>query len=127
MTQPSGMVRITAKQFREQRKLKPSKYRAKRYFTNGIWFDSIAEGRFYEVLKHRQDRGEISEIVLQPEFVLLAQGGGKVGKYRADFKFFDPVMGRERIVDVKGFDTPLSKLKRKHVKEQYGIDVEIVK
>lgn len=104
-----------------------NKFRAKRYFTHGVWFDSIAEGRFYESLMKRHERGELGEIKRQPEFPLYAQDGGFVGKYRADFQFMDNIAGRERTVDVKGFDTPLSKWKRKHVKAQYGIEVEIVK
>lgn len=106
---------------------KRSKYGAKRMCVDGIWFDSIAEAKFYGTLQQRRRAGEIGAIMHQPEFPLYAKDGGCVGKYRADFTFFDKAIGRERTVDVKGFDTPLSKWKRKHVKEQYGIDVELVR
>lgn len=105
---------------------KRSKYGAKRMCVDGVWFDSIAEGKFYGTLQLRKRAGEIGSIMRQPEFPLVVNGI-VVGKYKGDFTFFDKIENRERTVDVKGFDTPLSKWKRKHVKAQYGIEVEIVR
>ena len=120
-------MNLSAAEYRQmQTKPARSKYGAKRYCVDGIWFHSIAEGKEYERLRQRVSDGEIGPITIQPEFPLLVDGI-QVGKYRADFQFFDKVAGRERTIDVKGFDTPLSRWKRKHVKAQYGIDVEIVK
>lgn len=121
------MGRLSAEQYRaELAKPKRSKYGAKRMCVDGVWFDSIAEAKFYGELRQRQKAGEVGSIMRQPEFP-LAVSGVVIAKYRADFTFFDRQAGRDRTVDVKGFDTPLSKLKRKHVKAQYGIDVEVVK
>jgi len=52
-----------------------------------------------------------------------------IGSYRADF-LYDELQGDvwvTKVVDVKGYDTPLSAWKRKHVRAQYGVDVQIVR
>lgn len=122
-------IRLSAAEARNTGILKPkkrAKYGAKRMYVDGVWFDSIAEAKFYGGLRDRQKAGEVGAILRQPEFPLVVNGI-VIAKYRADFQFFDRIAGHDRTVDVKGFDTPLSRLKRKHVKAQYGIDVEVVK
>lgn len=108
-------------------KPKRSKYGAKRCELDGIKFDSQAERDFYANLKLREKAGEVGGVELQRPFPLLVASGIVVGSYRADFAFWDHKEDRFRVIDVKGFDTPLSKWKRKHVKAQYGFEVEIVK
>ncbi len=50
--------------------------------------------------------------------------------YRADFAEFTKVSNtclyEVRFVDVKGYDTPVSSLKRKQVSAIYGIEIEVV-
>ena len=95
---------------------------------DGIRFASKAEARRYGELKLLLKAGEVRRLELQPTLTLLAGGMcGAVGEYRADFKYLPVSENRWIYEDVKGVDTPLSRWKRKHVKAQYGIDVEIVK
>ena len=105
---------------------KRNKYGAKRTTIDGVTYDSNAEALFGEQLRLREKAREVTEIERQKKFE-LAVHGIRIGEYRADFVFWDFVECRYRIIDVKGHDTPLSKWKRKHVKAQYGIEVEIVK
>lgn len=88
-------------------------------------FDSTGEARTFIALAQAEYAGYIEALELQPVFELRAEGGVKVGTYRADFRFV--CEGRTRVVDVKGHQTPLSAWKRKHTMAQYDIDVEIWK
>lgn len=107
--------------------IKPkNKYRAVKVKLDGYTFDSKREAAVYQELKILKRAGKIKELVVHPEYDLMA-GFGIVGQYEADFSFFDNEQDRYRVVDVKGFDTPLSKWKRRHLKAQEGIEVEIVK
>jgi hypothetical protein len=122
------MPTITAAEARAlQRKPKRSKYGAQKTVLDGITFDSKAEANYYAALKLREKAGEVGGVELQRPFPLMVASGIVVGSYRADFAFWDHKEDRFRVIDVKGFDTPLSKWKRKHVKAQYGLDVEIVR
>lgn len=124
----STTQRVSAAEFRAmQAKPKRPKYNARKTVVDGITFDSAAEARYYAALKLREKAGEVGGVELQKVFPLLAPGGFVIGAYRADFAFWDHVVDRFRVIDVKGFDTPLSKWKRKHVKAQFGVEVEIVK
>jgi hypothetical protein len=124
------------------RRAAPSKYRAVPTVVDGIRFHSKAEARRYQELKLLEKAGEIERLECQPRFPLFtASTSGKtmqaaralagimpkVGEYRGDFKYYDLRGGGWIVEDVKGMDTPLSKWKRKHVKAQYGIDVQIIK
>lgn len=103
-----------------------NKFNARRVTVDGRTYDSNAEALFGEQLRIRERAGEVAEIERQRKYE-LAVHGVRIGEYRADFVFWDFVKCRYRIIDVKGFDTPLSRWKRKHVKAQYGVEVEIVK
>ena len=124
---------------------RPHKYRAVRTEVDGIAFHSKAEARRYGELKLLEKAGEIRYLRLQPEFPLYSSidlaihedsDPLKLGVYRGDFAYErligrrsdgENVWGPQIVEDVKGIDTPLSKWKRKHVKAQYGIDVQIVR
>ena len=101
-----------------------SKYRAIPTKLDGITFDSKREAAHYAVLKLRVKAKLISDLVVHLRYDLCVNGT-KIGQYEADFTFIED--GRRKIVDVKGFDTPLSRWKRKHVAAQYGLMVEIWK
>ncbi len=99
-------------------KPKSSKYRAVPTVVDGIRFDSKAEAEYYRRLKLHN-----IQFIRQPSFDL--PGGVK---YRADFFRFstygsDPI----EVIDVKGKDTAISKLKRKQVEELYGIKIHVMK
>lgn len=103
-----------------------SKYGNKKVTIDGKTFDSRAEAKDYLTLTTLQTAYKITDLELQPKYDLLVNGT-KIGTYRADFKFYDVERDEWRVVDRKGYDTPLSKRSRKHVKAQYGIEVEIWK
>lgn len=112
----------------EARKLlskpKRSKYGARKTVLDGITFDSQAEAKYYAELKQREKAGEVFEVELQPRFALTVNGH-LISTYRADFRFFDALVKRNRVIDVKGFDTRDGKLRRKLVRAVYGIEVEL--
>lgn len=116
-----------------------SKYGARRTTVDGITFHSAGEARRYQELRLLEKAGEIECLELQPVFelhapsctgtfagALKAMAGEKlvIGKYIADFKYFDLKGDKGWIVeDFKGMDLPLGKWKRKHAEKQYGIKV----
>lgn len=120
-------------------KAKRSKYGSVRTVVDGIKFHSRAEAWRYQELRLLEKSGEIRALELQPEFLLYVgldlpidatRDPLKLGVYRGDFRYERRLIGagwHQVVEDVKGMDTPLSKWKRRHVKAQYGITVEIVK
>ncbi|NNH67806.1 DUF1064 domain-containing protein [Rhizobium laguerreae] len=108
-------------------KPKRSKYGAQKTMVDGILFDSKREAAYYSELKIREKAGEVSGVALQRPFPIII-AGTTVGKYVSDFAFIDHLQDRRlRIIDVKGFDTPLSRFKRKCVEAFYQIKVEIIR
>lgn len=112
------------------------KYNAKPMSVDGIRFASKKEGERYIHLKIRESRGEISRLELQPAFplvindrpVLMRSAGfpnGRKAKYVADFSYLEGD-GVCVVEDVKGMDTPVSRLKRALVEAIYGIRVVVV-
>ena len=105
------------------------KYRAKAVEIDGIRFDSQREARRYQDLKILQRIGDISELELQPVFPLecgdapVRYDSGRQAKYIADFRYRNKE-GEIIVEDVKGMDTPQSKLM---VKAQYCIEVKVSK
>lgn len=100
-----------------------SKYNAKKVTLDGHQFDSAREAEHYRALKTQEQEGLISELVLQPRFVLVPPfecQGERVRKmeYVADFQYRDPKRGIV-VEDVKGFKTPEYKLKAKLFKYLY--------
>ena len=80
---------------------------------DGIVFASKAEMERYDELKMLEKAGKISELKLQPKFLLIPKikKGDRATYYIADFAY---TKDGERIVeDVKGFKTALYKLKIK--------------
>lgn len=96
------------------------KYKAKRTERDGFKFPSQKEARFYDHLKDQKDRGEVLFFLMQVPIHICAKA-----KYVADFLVFYPD-GSCEFVDVKGYDTPLSKTKREIVSNQYPFEIKIV-
>ena|ERR1017187_64370 len=100
-----------------------SKYHARAKMVEGHWFQSTSEALAYQVLKRWEQVGAISNLELQPRFVIVegsrdAQGRKvRAREYRADFRFFRD--GRSVVVDVKGFSTPVFLLKKRMFEMQY--------
>lgn len=98
-----------------------SKYHNKKTEVDGIVFDSRREASRYLELKILERAGEIQDLILQPSFDLIVQGGKKVGKYYADFRYS---MGEKSVVeDAKGAKTAVYKLKKRIVEAVYGIKI----
>lgn len=101
-----------------------NKYGAKKTVVDGITFASKAEARRYGELKLLEKAGEIRHLELQPKFDLTVNGE-KIGRYVADFRYRE---GTESVVeDVKGFKTPVYRLKKALVKALYGIEIRETK
>jgi hypothetical protein len=98
------------------------KYNASPQKRDGHRYDSKAELAFAQQLDRAKAAGEVVQYLRQVPFHL--PGGVK---YVCDFCIFESD-GSIRWVDVKGVDTPMSKVKRKQVEELYApIVIEVVK
>jgi hypothetical protein len=110
----------------KKRGLTPSLYRSPRHKfkakpseEDGIRFASKKERAYYQGLKLRQKSGEVLFFLRQAPFHLP----GNV-RFVVDFiEFWTD--GTVHFIDVKGFDTPLGKMKRKQVMDLYPINVEV--
>ena len=110
-----------------------SKYHAEKTTVDGITFDSKAEAKRWQTLCMLEKAGQISNIKRQVAYQ-LAPGVKLLGetrnrpaiRYVADFAYLDK-WGREVVEDVKGMDTPMSRLKRHLMATTLGVFVGIVK
>lgn len=111
---------------------KKSKYRNKKVTIDGIEFDSKKEAHYYLKLKLLKQAGEIKDFGLQEKFV-LQEGFNKNGKshrpitYYADF-IIDNLDGSTDVVDVKGMETQVFKIKKKLFEYKYpDLSIKIIK
>ena len=117
-----------------------SKYKAVKTTIDGITFDSKKEAKRYTELKLLEKSGHITHLELQPEYQITINGA-KICKYKADFRYFTvraennersynskgewqtPTMTGDKegqiVEDVKGFKTPIYRLKKKLVEASY--------
>ncbi len=102
-----------------RKRLVRHKYHAQPTKVDNIRYDSKKEARYGGQLNMLQRSGEILFFLRQIPFEL--PGGVK---YRCDFMEFWK-NGDIKFVDIKGYDTPMSKLKRKQVEALYPIEIEI--
>lgn len=110
----AGAMKLTAK---------PHKYGARRKEVDGITFASTAEANAYIQLKALQAAGQISDLELQPRYLLQEAFRDQQGKWHRkiecvwDFRFLEcrpeHMPDRTVCVDVKGVSTPIFALKRK--------------
>ena len=130
----SNVERMTAAEYRARKAPKPAKYRNRKVVVDGITFDSRREASRWIYLRGLQDAGEISELTRQRSYE-IAPGVRLNGDKRArpavrcvvDFDYYHK-RRKERVVeDVKGFDTPMSRLKRHLLKAIHGIDVKVIR
>lgn len=107
------------------------KYGNRKIEIDGMLFDSRREGLRWRDLMHLQRAGHISGLTRQVPFK-LAPGCRLYGekrarpavRYYADFVYSSPTDGIV-VEDVKGIDTPISRLKRHLMKTVHGIDVRL--
>lgn len=99
-----------------------SKYKNKKTQIDMYIFDSTKEAKRYRELKLLEMAGEISNLELQPRF-LLQESFKKNGKtyrkieYVADFKYIEK--GKTIVEDVKGLQTDVFKIKHKLFEKKY--------
>lgn len=107
-----SQIHMTAAEYQEHitNQSRSNKYRNRRTKIKGISFDSQAEADRYVELKFLTKINEINGFVRQPSFIL--NDGEKPIRYRPDFMVCDND-GFIWVEDVKGFQTPEFKLKRK--------------
>ncbi len=97
-----------------------SKYGNVKTVFQGLTFDSKAELRYYHVLLALKQAGDIIDFERQVPFVLQEAFRDHAGKliraltYRADFVVYHD--GYTEIIDVKGIETEVFKLKWKLMK-----------
>ena len=108
-----------------------NKYRNKKVIVDGKKFDSKKEGDRYKELRLLERTGEISNLELQPRF-LLQDKFKKNGKtfrkieYIADFKYIEN--SKTIVEDVKGMQTDVFKLKHKIFEKVYpNLELRIIK
>lgn len=101
-----------------------SKYGNTAVVVDGTRFASKAEARHCMELKLREKAGEISDVQFQPRFPMYVNGE-LICTYVADAIYVEG--DRYVVIDVKGVETDVFKLKRKLMKALHKIDVVVVK
>ena len=97
---------------------------------DNIVFASKKEADMYKQVKLLERSGKISDITLQPKFGIQDkfenEAGDKVRAitYVADFQFWDIEHDRWRVIDCKGYETPVFKLKKKLFEYRYPYVIE---
>lgn len=100
-----------------------SKYGNKKVSLDGHTFDSKAEAKYYEQLKWAQEHKQILFFRLQPRYQLqsaFTKNGTTFRKidYIADFEIHN-LDGSIEVIDVKGVETDVFKIKRKLFEKIY--------
>jgi len=95
-------------------------------------FDSQLEAEYYSMLKERKLEGTIKDLLIHPSYTLqdkFTKNGKNYRKiyYSADFAFYDVALDKYRVIDVKGFETPVFKLKQKLFEYKYPYDLELMR
>lgn len=97
---------------------KPSKYSARKKEIDGHIFDSTGEAEAYRVLKQWERAGAITNLELQPTYILQPkQPNIRQVAYRPDFQFMRD--GRQVVIDFKGMKTPVYRLKIKLFRSKF--------
>jgi hypothetical protein len=96
------------------------KYRSVKTEVDGLVFSSKKEALRYSALRILVNANIISNLVLQEAFDIIVNGI-KVCRYVADFSYTED--GVRIIEDVKGFKTPVYRLKKKLMKAVHGIEI----
>ena len=106
---------------------KLSKYRNKAVTVQGRRYASIKEAEHCEKLIQLEKAGKIGGLELQRRFQILGPKGELICVYVADAAFWDHEQDRFRVIDVKGVETDVFKIKRKLMRAFNGIDVEVIR
>ena len=110
-----------------------NKYNARKGEIDGIVFDSRADGRFYEHLLFLMHDGIVESFEMQKPYTLLDKfPHPKTGKTIRAIKYvpdFEVIYtdGRVEVVDVKGMQTDVFRMKCKLFMFRYQIPLVLVK
>lgn len=74
------------------------------------------------IYKRLAEIGTIKNLQLQPKFPFI-YNGKKIFTYIADFSYIDEF--GTHIIDVKGVETPIFRLKKKLIEAQHKIEIEV--
>ena len=103
-----------------------TKYNSQKTAVNGITFASCLESERFKQLLLLEKAGEISDLILQPEFQILRgwihpETGEKIKSrfYVGDFQYLDSATGRIVVEDTKGMETAEFRLKWSFAKSLY--------
>lgn len=107
-----------------------NKYGARKTVVDGITFDSKAEAKYYEHLKWLKQAKHIKDFSLQPRFLLqdsFEKNGETFRKiqYKADFEVHN-LDGSVEIIDIKGVETEVFKIKRKLYEKLYKAPLKVL-
>lgn len=138
----TSLERITAHEAKEEiskingrgKWSRRNKFNAVRTILDGVKFDSKKEAQCWQFLKARERAGEIKDLRRQVKFELHAysQSGAfepkpvKICTYIADFQYLDVALNKIVVADAKGVKTALFNLKKKLMKANHNIDVELM-
>jgi hypothetical protein len=100
------------------------KYGASKVEIDGYRFDSKAEARRYQELVLLQKANRILNLECHPKFD-IGLNGVKICTVILDFSYI--AKDGWKYEDIKGIDTPVSRLKRKLLHAFYGIEVEVIR
>jgi hypothetical protein len=108
---------------------KKPKYRNVKTLRGGIKFDSMKEADRYTQLKLLERNGEVRNIALQVKYRCEVNGVW-ICTYKADFTYQERVRAKNGSVswvdvveDVKGYRTPVYRLKKKLMLACHGIKI----
>ena len=110
-----------------------NKYKNIKTTVDGFTFDSKGEANRYQELLLFQRAGEISELNIQPKYILQEsfKKNGKTHRaiaYIADFEYNDKILKRYIVEDFKGMETEVFKIKRKLFEKRYpDLELRLVK
>lgn len=120
---------ITSFALPEANEVSHSKFHAYKAVINNIVFDSLNESRFYIKLLKDKAAGLVKDFELQKPYEICPAFKNSAGKkirkaeYLADFVLYLPD-GTIRVIDVKGVETDVFKLKKKLVEHLYPVTIE---
>lgn len=114
-----------------------SKYHNKKTTIDGINFDSKKESKYYPIFKKLEQQGKIKNLILQEKFHFIINGNpliirskgypnGRRISYSADYSFFDMEQNKQRVIDIKGLQTDVFKIKKALMESCHGIIIEII-
>ncbi len=100
-----------------------NKYNAKKVVIDGITFASTKEGKRYQELKFQEHCGVISDLELQPKYILQDKFIHKSKSYRQIVYIGDFRYKRDSetwVEDTKGFKNQIYRIKKKMLLKKYN-------